>query len=146
MNANSTSKHSEFRYVSSNPLLCKTFILVVNSKELSCDCGPGSVAGIATGYGLDGPGIESRWRRVFPPVQTGPGAHSTSCKMGTGSFPGVKCCLGVTLTPHPLLLPWSRKITATPLLPLCAVRPVQSLRTCTSVLFTFIFPYTFRID
>jgi len=30
------------------------------------DSGPGSVAGIATGYGLDGPGIESRWRRDFP--------------------------------------------------------------------------------
>ena len=24
-------------------------------------CGPGSVVGIATGYRLDGPGIESRW-------------------------------------------------------------------------------------
>jgi hypothetical protein len=24
-------------------------------------CGPGSSVGIATGYGLDGPGIESRW-------------------------------------------------------------------------------------
>jgi hypothetical protein len=28
--------------------------------------GPGSVVGIATGYGLDGPDIESRWRRDFP--------------------------------------------------------------------------------
>ena len=28
--------------------------------------GSGSVVGIATGYGLDGPGIESRWRRDFP--------------------------------------------------------------------------------
>ena len=28
--------------------------------------GPGSVVGIASGYGLDGPGIESRWRRDFP--------------------------------------------------------------------------------
>jgi hypothetical protein len=28
--------------------------------------GPGSVVGIATGYGLDGPGIESRWGRDFP--------------------------------------------------------------------------------
>ena len=27
---------------------------------------PGSVVGIATRYGLDGPGIESRWRRDFP--------------------------------------------------------------------------------
>jgi hypothetical protein len=28
--------------------------------------GPGIVVGIATGYGLEGPGIESRWRRDFP--------------------------------------------------------------------------------
>jgi hypothetical protein len=33
--------------------------------------GPGSSVGIATGYGLDGPGIEF-------------------CTMGNGSFPGVK--------------------------------------------------------
>jgi hypothetical protein len=32
-----------------------------------CVCvGPGSSVGIATGYGLDGLGIESRWRRDFP--------------------------------------------------------------------------------
>ena len=29
-------------------------------------CGPVSVVVIATAYGLDGPGIESRWRRDFP--------------------------------------------------------------------------------
>jgi hypothetical protein len=28
--------------------------------------GPGSSVGIETGYGLDGPGIESRWGRDFP--------------------------------------------------------------------------------
>jgi hypothetical protein len=28
-------------------------------------CGLGSGVGIATGYGLDGPGIESRWGRDF---------------------------------------------------------------------------------
>ena len=61
----------------------------------------GRAVGIATGYGLDGPGIESRWGpRFSTPVQTGPGAHSASCKMGTGSFPGVKSGQGVTLTPH----------------------------------------------
>jgi len=27
---------------------------------------PGSSVGIATGYGLDGPGIEYRWGRDFP--------------------------------------------------------------------------------
>ena len=70
--------------------------------------GPGSVVGIAAGYGLDDLGIESRWGRDFSaPVQTGPGAHPASCTMGTGSFPGVKSGQGVTLTPHPLLVPWS---------------------------------------
>jgi len=29
-------------------------------------CGPGSSVGIATGYGLDGPAIESRWEQDFP--------------------------------------------------------------------------------
>ena len=67
--------------------------------------GPDSSVDIATGYGLDGPGIESRWgARLSAPVQTGPGAHPASCKMGTGSFPGVKSGQGVTLTPHPLLV------------------------------------------
>ena len=69
--------------------------------------------------------------RFSAPVQTGPGAHPGSCTMGTVSFPGVKSGRGVTLTPHPLLVPWSRKSTAIPLLPLRAVRPVQSLSTRT---------------
>ena len=36
------------------------------SCTLKLSCGPGSVVGIATGYGLDGPGIESWWGRDFP--------------------------------------------------------------------------------
>jgi len=65
--------------------------------------GPGSIVGIATGYGLDGLAIESHWgegARFSAPVQTGPGAHPNSCTMGTGSFPGVKSGRGLTLTPH----------------------------------------------
>jgi hypothetical protein len=70
--------------------------------------GTRSVVGIATGYGLDGPGIESRWgKRFSAPVQTGPGAHTAACTMGSGTFPGVKSGRGVTLTPHPLLVPRS---------------------------------------
>jgi len=75
------------------------------------------------------------------PVQTGPGAHPASCTMGTGSFEGVKSGRGVTLSPHPLLVPRSRKRRAIPLLPLWAVRPVQSLSACTRVHFTFTFSY-----
>jgi hypothetical protein len=51
----------------------------------------GSSVGIATGYGLHSPGIESWWgARFFALVQTDPGAHQASCTMGTGSFPGGK--------------------------------------------------------
>jgi len=46
--------------------------------------------------------------RFSAPVQTGPEAHPASCTMGTGSFPGVRCGRGVTLTPHPLLVPRSK--------------------------------------
>jgi len=76
--------------------------------------------------------------RFSTPVQTGPGAHPSSCTMGTRSFPGLKCSRGVTLTPQPILVPWSRKGRAIPLLPLCAVWPVQSLSACTRVHFTFL--------
>ena len=54
-------------------------------------CGPGSVVSIATGYRLEGPGIESRWEARFSaPVQTGPGANPAIYTMGAGSFLGVK--------------------------------------------------------
>ena len=53
--------------------------------------GRDSSVGIAIRYGLDGPGIESRWEARFsPPDQTGPAAHPASYTMGTGSFPWVK--------------------------------------------------------
>ena len=78
-------------------------------------CGPGSSVGIATELRAGRSGIESGWRRDFPPVQTGLGAHPASCKMGTGSFPGVKCGWGVLLITHPLLVPRSWKSRAIPL-------------------------------
>jgi hypothetical protein len=49
------------------------------------ECGPGSSVSIATDYGLDGPGIESRWGRDFSLT-----SHPAHCTMVTGSFPGVK--------------------------------------------------------
>jgi hypothetical protein len=47
--------------------LCFLFML-----DLLVQVGPGSAVGIATGYGLDGPGIESRWGRDFPHRPWGP--------------------------------------------------------------------------
>jgi hypothetical protein len=50
-----------------------------------------SSAGLATRYGLDGPGIEFRWGggRFSAPIQTGLGAHPTPHTNSTGSFPRV---------------------------------------------------------
>jgi len=58
--------------------------------------------------------------------------------MGTEFFPAVKNGRGVTLAPHPLLVSWSRKSRAIPLLPLWVVRLVQSFSACTRVHFTFL--------
>ena len=42
-------------------------VALIKYMYASCfDCGPVSVVGISNGYGLDGPGIESRWGRDFP--------------------------------------------------------------------------------
>jgi len=66
-------------------------VIVVFIEEYKLWSRLGSVVGIATGYGLDGPGIESRWERDFSaPVQTGPGAHPASCTMSIGFFRGGK--------------------------------------------------------
>ena len=100
-----------------------------------CDAWPGSSVAIATGYGRIPVGA-----RFSAPVQTGPVGHPASCTMGTGPFPGVKSGWGVTMTPHLLLVPWSRKSRVIPLLPLWAARPVQSLSACTVQLYLY-FPY-----
>jgi len=46
-------------------------------------------------------------------------------------FPWGKSGRGVTLNPHFLLVPWSRKLKSKPLLHLRAIRPVHSLSACT---------------
>ena len=57
--------------------------------------------------------------------------------MSIESFPRVKSGRGVTLTPHPLPLPRSIQSRAKPLLPLRAVRPLQSLSACTVQLYLY---------
>jgi hypothetical protein len=72
------------------------------------DSGPGSSVVITTELRAGRSRVRIPVEAEFSaPVHTGPGAHPASCTMGTGSFPGVKSVWGVTLTPHPLLVPWS---------------------------------------
>jgi hypothetical protein len=98
--------------------------------------GPGSSVGVATGYGLDGLGIESRWGEIFRTCPHRPWGPPSLLYNGYRVFPGVKSGRSLTLTPHPFLVPWSRKSRAIPPLPLWAERPVQSLSACTRVHFT----------
>ena len=101
--------------VSPNIDICVTRINDIALLLLLLLCGPGSSVGIATELRAGRSGIESWWGRDFPLVQTGPGDHQASCKMGTESFPGVKCGRGVLLTTHPLLVLRSWKSRAIPL-------------------------------
>ena len=103
--------------------------------------GPGSSVGIATGYVFDGPGIKSRWGGEIFPHLSRPALEPTQPPvqwlLGLSPGWGVKSERGVKLTPHPLLVSWPRKSRAIPLVPLWAVRPVQSFSACTRVHFNF---------
>jgi hypothetical protein len=48
-----------------HPILYTSLRLEFKFHLLLRKCGSGSSVGIATDYGLNGPGIESRWRRDF---------------------------------------------------------------------------------
>jgi hypothetical protein len=67
--------------------------------------GSGSSVGIATVYGLDGPGIESWWVKIFRTCPDRswslPSLLYNRCRI----FSEVKSGRGVTLTPHPLPVP-----------------------------------------
>ena len=66
-----------------------------------------SVQRLATGWTVRGsnPGGGG----VFRNVQTGPGAQPAPSTISNGSFPAPKSGRGVTLTPHHLLVAWSRR-------------------------------------
>ena len=105
---------------------CRTSSFTLSEIITGCSAplGPGSSVVIATGYGLDGPVIESRWGRGFP--------HLSRLALGPPSpwVPGLsrgKERPGRDADPSPLLVPWSWKSRAIPLLSLWALRPVQSL-------------------
>ena len=116
--------------------------------------GRDSSVGIATPYGLDGPGIESRcWRDFSVPVRTVSGAHPASYTKGTGSLLGVKRPGRGLDHPPPHLAPRLKKelrcVRLTTLPPSCAavmksgnlnfLEPSGPLQDCngTSLPFTF---------
>ena len=56
-----------------------------------CKRGPGSSVGIATDYGLEGPGIEYRWDEIFRPSRPALGpTQPPSVNNGYRVFPGGK--------------------------------------------------------
>ena len=101
-------------------------------------CGPGSVVGIATGYRMvrrSNPG----GGEIFHTCPDPPWGPPSLLYNGYRVFPGGKERPRRYADPSTLLVPWSRRSIAIRLLPLWAVRPVQSLSACTRVHFTFAF-------
>ena len=78
-------------------------------------CGPGSSVGIATDYGLDGPGSNPGGDEIFRPSRPALGPTHLPLKWVPGLSRGVECGWGVLLTTHPLLVPRSWKSRAIPL-------------------------------
>ena len=78
-------------------------------------CGPGSSVGIATDYGLDGPGSNPGGNEIFCPSRPALGSTQSPVKWVPGLSQGVKCGQSVLLTTHPLLVLRSWKSRAIPL-------------------------------
>ena len=76
---------------------------------------PGSSVGIATDYGLDGPGSNPGGDEIFCPSRPALGPTQPPVKLAPGLSRGVKCSRGALLTTHPLLVPRSWKSRAIPL-------------------------------
>ena len=63
--------------------------------------GPGSVVGIVTAYGLDGPGIESQWGEIFRTSPDRPWGPPSLLYNGYRVFPGGKVRPGRDDDPSP---------------------------------------------
>jgi len=93
--------------------------------------------GIATSYGLDGPGMEFRWGRDFPhPSRTALGAQPAYCTMGNGSFPGGKAAGSWRWPSTPSSAEVKERVELHPYSPSGPSWPVLRVN------FTFIFTFT----
>jgi hypothetical protein len=79
-------------FVSFDVFVVEVTQIMVFWVRTNCTVGRDSLVGTATRYGLDGPGIVSRWgARFSAPLQTGPVGSSTLLyNRYRVSFPGVK--------------------------------------------------------
>jgi hypothetical protein len=68
-----------------------------------------SSVGIATRYGLEGPGIDSRWGEIFRTYPDRLRGQPSLLYNGYRVFPGGKGGRGVMLTTHPFLVSRLRK-------------------------------------
>jgi hypothetical protein len=84
------------------------------------------------------PRIEYRWGRDFPHLFR-PALEPTQPLVPwvAGSFPGVKSGRGMTLAPYRFYCRGQRKSRDIPLLPLWAVRSLQSLSACAVYLYLY---------
>ena len=70
-------------------VLLLSLLIVINSWSIFSARGPGSSVSIATGYGLDGPGIESRWGgEIFRTCPDRPWGPPSLLYNGYRVFPG----------------------------------------------------------
>jgi hypothetical protein len=119
----------------------RVFILIINWFVVTSEIfllhtwnnGPGRSVGMATGDGLDSPGIKSRWGEIFRTRPDRPWGPTSLLYNGYRIFPGVKRPGRGAYHPA-LLAPRSRMSRAIPLLPLCG-----PLVACYRVTFTFTF-------
>jgi len=100
-------RESDFKY----DLSSSEFYRILLTREILFQyvvkCGPGSSVGIATDYGLDGPGSNPGGNEIFRPSIPAQGPTQPPVKSVPGLSRGVKCGRGVLLTTHPLLVPRS---------------------------------------
>jgi hypothetical protein len=99
---------------------------------------------ITTGYGLEGPGIESQLGEIFCTRPYGTGTHPASCIMGTGCLSLGKSRRGVALTTYPHLV--VRVELYIHVLPLCAFKACSMVNFITRSALQYIlaFRYTFN--
>ena len=84
-----------------------TFHDVINFLNINKTGGPVAQSVYRLIYGLDGPESNPGRGEIFRTCPDLPWGTPSLLYNGYRVFPGVKIGRGVTLTPHPLLVPWS---------------------------------------